>query len=84
MTLAEFVTQGRWTEKGWKNGEAQLHSIQNDYPLIMDIKLRKLDSHEKYKGELPEKVKYKPIPVVINPTKQNSKQNSSTDHKPSK
>jgi len=52
MALIEFVTEGRWTEEGWRRGEEKLRRIQNDYHLIMDIKLRKLGSREKFIGAL--------------------------------
>lgn len=50
-SLVEFITQDRWTDEGWKLGEAKLRRIQPDYPLVMDIKLRLLTG--RYKGELP-------------------------------
>jgi len=54
-SLVEFITQDRWTDEGWKSGEAKLHRIQPDYHLVMDIKLRSLTGRElkSYKGELP-------------------------------
>ncbi len=54
-SLVEFVTQDRWTDEGWKRGEAKLRRIQPDYHLVMDIKLRSLSGRERknYKGELP-------------------------------
>ena len=60
--FVEWVCEGRWTEDGWKEGEEKLHRIQNDYPLVMDIRLRKLDSREKYAGQLPDRVEYQPPP----------------------
>lgn len=60
MALVELVCQGRWTQAGWKEGEKKLHGIQNDYPLVMDIKLRKINLGEKYLGQLPDKVAYEP------------------------
>ncbi len=50
-SLVEFITQDRWTDEGWKLGEAKLRRIQPDYHLVMDIKLRLLTGS--YKGELP-------------------------------
>ena len=54
-SLVEFVTQDRWTDEGWKRGEAKLRRIQPDYHLVMDIKLRSLTGRDlkSYKGELP-------------------------------
>lgn len=54
-SLVEFITQNRWTDEGWKSGEAKLRRIQPYYHLIMDIKLRQLARREikSYKGELP-------------------------------
>lgn len=53
--LVEFVTENRWTEEGWRRGEEKLRRIQNDYHLVMDIKLRTIGSREqiKIKGEIP-------------------------------
>ena len=53
--LVEFITQDRWTDEGWKSGEAKLRRIQPDYHLVMDIKLRSLTGREpkSYKDELP-------------------------------
>ncbi|GAG06623.1 unnamed protein product, partial [marine sediment metagenome] len=56
----EWVTEGRWTEDGWKRGEEKLRRIQNDYPLVMDIKLRKLGPSEKNIGQMPDSVEYRP------------------------
>lgn len=55
----DFVTENRWTEEGWRRGEEKLRRIQNEYILVMDIKLRKLGSREQVevKGTLP-------VPVV--------------------
>jgi len=54
-SLVEFVTQDRWSDEGWKRGEAKLRRIQPDYHLVMDIKLRKLTGRElmSCRGELP-------------------------------
>ncbi len=56
--LVEFVTENRWTEEGWRRGEEKLRRIQNDYHLVMDIKLRTIGSREqiKVKGKLPDPV----------------------------
>lgn len=63
--FVEWITEGRWTEDGWKRGEEKLRRIQNDYPLILDIRLRKLGSREKYIGQMPDRVEYKqPTPVI--------------------
>jgi hypothetical protein len=59
ITFVEWVTQGRWTEDGWKQGEEKLHSIQNDYPLVMEITLSKLNRKKKYAGKLPDRVESK-------------------------
>ena len=67
MSFVEWVTDGRWSEDGWKLGEEKLHRIQNDYPLVMDIKLRRLGSREKYIGEMPARVEYRP-PLPISST----------------
>lgn len=65
--FVEWVTDGRWSEDGWKRGEEKLHGIQNDYPLVMDIKLRRLGSREKYIGEMPDRVEYRPPPPTSSP-----------------
>lgn len=52
-SLVDFVTQDRWTEKGWKHGEDKLRRIQGQYHLVMDICLRQLGKKEEFKGELP-------------------------------
>lgn len=54
-SLVEFVTQDRWSDEGWKRGEAKLRRIQPDYHLVMDIKLCTLSKREphSFKGELP-------------------------------
>jgi hypothetical protein len=67
--FVEWVTQNRWNDAGWKEGNAKVHRIQNDYPLVMDIKLRKLARGEKYLGELPEPVVYNFAPKVVTPVK---------------
>lgn len=53
--FVELVTQDRWTDEGWKLGEAKLRRMQPDYHLVMDIKLRSLSRRELegFKGELP-------------------------------
>jgi hypothetical protein len=61
--FVEWVTEGRWTDDGWKRGGEKLHRTQNDYPLVMDIRLRKVDPREKYIGQLPDRVEYQPPPV---------------------
>ena len=77
----EFVTEGRWTEEGWKRGEEKLRRIQNDYHLIMDIKLRKLTSRERFKGELPVPVVWKSVPPSIQPVqRQNTPNRDSEDY----
>jgi hypothetical protein len=58
--FVEWVSEGRWTDDGWKRGQEKLRRIQNDYPLVMDIRLRKLGSREKYIGQLPGRVDYQP------------------------
>jgi|WetSurMetagenome_2_1015567.scaffolds.fasta_scaffold00449_22 hypothetical protein len=60
LVFIEWVTDGRWTEEGWKRGEEKLHRIQNDYPLVLDIRLRKLSPREKYIGQFPDRVQYQP------------------------
>ena len=60
MAFVEWVCEGRWTEDGWKQGEEKLRRIQNDYPLVMDIRVRKLDSRERYIGQLPDRIEYRP------------------------
>lgn len=51
--LVEFVTENRWTEEGWRRGEAKLRQLQNSYHLTMDIKLRPIGSRDNVKGEIP-------------------------------
>jgi hypothetical protein len=63
MAFVEWVSEGRRTGDGWKRGEEKLRRIQNDYPLVMDIRLRRLDSREKYTGRLPDRVEHRPPPV---------------------
>lgn len=67
--FVEWVTEGRWTEDSWKRGEEKLRRIQNDYPLVMDIRLRKLGSREKHAGQLPDRVEYNPPPPVSFPVR---------------
>ncbi len=43
----DFITEGRWTEEGWKTGEEKLRRIQKDYHLVMDVKPRMLGGREK-------------------------------------
>jgi len=71
--FVEFVTEGRWTEEGWKLGEEKLRRIQNDYHLIMDIKVRKLGLREAFKGELPTPVIQKSTPLDVQAAQHNSK-----------
>jgi hypothetical protein len=52
----DAITKDRWTDEGWKAGEEKLRGIENDYHLIMEIKLRKVNANEKYTGILPEPV----------------------------
>jgi len=62
--FVEWVCEERWTEEGWKRGEEKLHRIQNDYPLVMDIRLRRLGLREKYIGQLPDRVEHwSPAPI---------------------
>lgn len=67
--FVEWVCEGRWTEDGWKRGEEKLRRIQNDYPLVMDIRLRKLGRGEKHIGQLPDRVEYNPPPPVSSPVR---------------
>jgi hypothetical protein len=67
--FVEWVCEGRWTDDGWKWGEEKLRRIQNDYPLVMDIRLRKLGSHERYIGQLPDRVNYRPPSSIGAPTR---------------
>ena len=55
-SLVELVTENRWDEDGWRRGEEKLRRIQNDYHLIMDIKLRQISSREKIMGSLPDPI----------------------------
>jgi DNA-nicking Smr family endonuclease len=52
----ENITEGKWTDEGWKLWEKKLQLIENDYHLVMEIKLRKIYPNEKYRGKLPEPV----------------------------
>jgi hypothetical protein len=70
-TFVELVTDGRWTEDGWKQGEGKLRRIQNDYPLVLEIMLHKLDPNKKYAGKLPDRVEYKPLDPINSTEKQN-------------
>jgi hypothetical protein len=54
--FVKLITENRWTEEGWKSGEEKLRQIENDYHLLMDIKLRKVSSNEKFRGTLLEPV----------------------------
>ena len=42
-----WVTEGRWTESGWKSAEEKWRRIQHQYHLVMDIKLRQVETREK-------------------------------------
>jgi hypothetical protein len=68
-TFVEWVCEGRWTEDGWKRGEEKLRRIQNDYTLVMDIRLRRLGSGEKYAGQLPDRIEHQPLPPIGTPTR---------------
>lgn len=70
MAFIEWACEGRWTEDGWKRGEEKLRRIQNDYPLVMDIRLRKLNHREKYIGQLPDRIEYQPPPPTGTPTRE--------------
>lgn len=63
--FVEWVTDGRWTDDGWKRGEEKLRRIQNDYPLVMDIRLRKVGTREKHIGQMPDRVEYRPPPPPV-------------------
>jgi DNA-nicking Smr family endonuclease len=54
--LVSFITENRWTDEGWKRGKIHMQQIENEYHLIMEIKLRKVYQDEKYRGKLPEPV----------------------------
>ncbi|MFC2039734.1 Smr/MutS family protein [Chloroflexota bacterium] len=54
--LVEMLTKDRWTDEGWKQGEEKLRRIENDYHLVMEISLRKVNSGETYRGTIPEPV----------------------------
>lgn len=49
----ESTTRDRWSEDGQRRGEEKLRQIQNDYHLIMDSNLRKIDSRDVFKGAVP-------------------------------
>ena len=66
----EWVTEGRWTDDGWKRGEEKLHRIQNEYPLVMDIRLRKVSPRENYLGQLPDRVEYQQPPPIGAPVRE--------------
>jgi len=54
--FVEFITKDRWTDEGWKSGEQKLRQMENDYHLVLEIKLRKFGSNENLRGTLPELV----------------------------
>lgn len=67
--FVEWVTEGRWAEDGWRRGEEKLRRIQNDYPLVMDIRLRRLGPREKHIGQMPDRVEYNPPPPMSSPVR---------------
>lgn len=74
-SLVDFVTQDRWTEEGWKHGEAKLRRIQGQYHLVMDIRLRQLGKNENFKGELPSSA----IQKVVHPNLSQDKHSDKGD-----
>ena len=55
----ESITEGRWTEDGWRRGEEKLRQMQNSYHLIMDIQIRQISSRNRTKGTSPDPVMQK-------------------------
>jgi hypothetical protein len=45
----ELFTENRMTEEGWRRAEAKLRQMQNDFTLVMDIKLRTISLKEQAK-----------------------------------
>ena len=80
--FVEWVTDGRWTEDGWRRGKEKLRRIQNDYPLVMDIRIRRLDPREKYAGHLPDRVGYRPPPPAGIPAKGTSARPAAASNAP--
>jgi len=54
--LVDFITENRWTEEVWRRGEEGLRRIQNDYHLIMDIKMRQVSRRDNLRGALPDPI----------------------------
>jgi DNA-nicking Smr family endonuclease len=52
-TFVETITKDSWTKDSWRLREEKLRKMRNDYHIVMDIKLRRLDSQDVVKGRLP-------------------------------
>jgi DNA mismatch repair protein MutS2 len=53
-TMLEFITLNARTDEEWKERQDKLKQIENEYHLVLDIKLRKIDRKEKIHGDIPE------------------------------
>jgi DNA-nicking Smr family endonuclease len=52
-TFIETMMKDTSTKDGWRRKEEKLRQLRNDYHLVMDIRLRRLESQEVVKGKLP-------------------------------
>lgn len=50
--FVESFTENAMTEQGWRYAEAKRRQMQDDYTLVMDIKLRKVSPKEQVRGSM--------------------------------
>jgi DNA-nicking Smr family endonuclease len=55
-TFVETITKDTSTKDGWRRKEEKLRQLRNDYHIVLDIKLRRLDSQDTVKGKLPAQI----------------------------
>lgn len=53
--LLDGITKDTWIDEGWKQREQKWRTIENEYHLVMEIKLRRVHG-EQYQGTLPEPI----------------------------
>jgi DNA-nicking Smr family endonuclease len=52
-TFIETMMKDTTTKDGWRRKEEKLRQLRNDYHIVLDVRLRKLDSQDIVKGKLP-------------------------------
>ena len=50
------LVKDRWTDDGWQQFKKKIYEIENQYHMVLEIKLRRIDKNEKYQGSLPEPI----------------------------